>query len=751
MNTATLTRPAPRDSRSLRDQVAALPASTLDLLSGLTGYNLTPPEPEDTTGLADYHQTLHTARADAPTEQVPELDAEIAWVASTLRAAAGSADATADPHGVLARTLAPGLTDWLTHAARPAAAPAPSACTAPPPPSTPHRPHRGCVRHRDPARRRPLQSLRQPPRLVCPACAGTYRRDAYQLLARRPRGGKGIPDTVVPAPGRVRHLHRTVLRHRPHPHRRASTTCTNRQPLRLPPRTLPRPPRPPGSAPTAARCLLGPPRPPPTPVSVSRCAWTATTTTTKSSGTSTPAELWHRTKQAIERHLPARPHAASPASSHTTGIVRCRRSGSPRQSRRIQRRGVVHFHALFRLDGIDPDDPTAITAPPPGLTADRPHRRSSPHAAATTGFTTPGAPRPARGWPITWGDQATAATPTSASSARACPTRAHRTPRRRLPRQIRHQKHRSHRPLLPPASPQRRIALLRRPRGDHIGRLIDACWTPRPTRTHIRRTGRRPASRSRLNGTPLPRLELPATRRRYPTAACHTYAPPPPARLRTREDPAAEQPLCTASPLGTHARLRRPLPHQIPRLLHHLRRDSEPHAAPGHTPPLTAATNAHRARPGRPPRRRRHRHHPHRRRTGTTPAPAGSPTATPSSPTRRQQRPRTPTPPPAPPRSLTTQQRTSMALQKPSNRSKQMSSLAPERLFPAPPRSEYRVIQPKWHTVAEAAVLLNFGLTKTKMLVITGELRSCKDGKHRRILPEWIDEYIARRASEWAS
>jgi excisionase family DNA binding protein len=30
------------------------------------------------------------------------------------------------------------------------------------------------------------------------------------------------------------------------------------------------------------------------------------------------------------------------------------------------------------------------------------------------------------------------------------------------------------------------------------------------------------------------------------------------------------------------------------------------------------------------------------------------------------------------------------------------------------------------------------------MLVITGEIRSVKVGHHRRILPEWVDEYVAR-------
>ena len=32
-----------------------------------------------------------------------------------------------------------------------------------------------------------------------------------------------------------------------------------------------------------------------------------------------------------------------------------------------QRRGVVHFHALIRLDQIDPTDPEAVQRPPSGI------------------------------------------------------------------------------------------------------------------------------------------------------------------------------------------------------------------------------------------------------------------------------------------------------------------------------------------------------------------------------------------------
>jgi len=59
-----------------------------------------------------------------------------------------------------------------------------------------------------------------------------------------------------------------------------------------------------------------------------------------------------------------------------------------------------------------------------------------------------------------------------------------------------------------------------------------------------------------------------------------------------------------------------------------------------------------------------------------------------------------------------------------------------------------RRFAPKWHTVAEVAEMLSYGKTKVRMLVITGDLRSLKDGRSRRILPEWVDEYVARRVAE---
>lgn len=50
--------------------------------------------------------------------------------------------------------------------------------------------------------------------------------------------------------------------------------------------------------------------------------------------------------------------------------------------------------------------------------------------------------------------------------------------------------------------------------------------------------------------------------------------------------------------------------------------------------------------------------------------------------------------------------------------------------------------------------MLRYSLTKTKHLVLSGQIRSIKDGGSRRILPEYVAEYVARKAqgqARWAS
>ena len=62
--------------------------------------------------------------------------------------------------------------------------------------------------------------------------------------------------------------------------------------------------------------------------------------------------------------------------------------------------------------------------------------------------------------------------------------------------------------------------------------------------------------------------------------------------------------------------------------------------------------------------------------------------------------------------------------------------------------TEVQRLSRRWYTVAEVAEMLGYGETKVRMAIIAGDLRSVKDGKLRRILPEWVDEYVALKVSE---
>lgn len=54
----------------------------------------------------------------------------------------------------------------------------------------------------------------------------------------------------------------------------------------------------------------------------------------------------------------------------------------------------------------------------------------------------------------------------------------------------------------------------------------------------------------------------------------------------------------------------------------------------------------------------------------------------------------------------------------------------------------------RWYSVAEVAEMLGYGQSKVRMLIIQGDLKSLKDGGSRRVLPEWVDEYVQLRAQQ---
>jgi hypothetical protein len=104
-------------------------------------------------------------------------------------------------------------------------------------------------------------------------------------------------------------------------------------------------------------------------------------------------ELWRRTTIALRRRLDklARDHGTTVKPSYA-------------KVAEFQRRGLVHFHAIIRLDGLDPADPTRIIAPHSALTATV-LADAIRAAAASTWFATVSHPARPRGWDISWGTQ----------------------------------------------------------------------------------------------------------------------------------------------------------------------------------------------------------------------------------------------------------------------------------------------------------------------------------------------------------
>jgi excisionase family DNA binding protein len=57
-------------------------------------------------------------------------------------------------------------------------------------------------------------------------------------------------------------------------------------------------------------------------------------------------------------------------------------------------------------------------------------------------------------------------------------------------------------------------------------------------------------------------------------------------------------------------------------------------------------------------------------------------------------------------------------------------------------------LQRRWYTVAEVAEILGYGQSKVRMLILQGDLKSLKDGGSRRVLPEWVEEFVQLRAQQ---
>jgi hypothetical protein len=217
---------------------------------------------------------------------------------------------------------------------------------------------------------------------VCPACAETYRADTYQLIRAGVVGGKGVPESVAahpcvfatltapsfgPVHARITGPGGQVQRCRP---RRKRSVCPHGRLLSCPRRHR------------ETDACLGQPLCPDCYDYQGAVAWNAHA-----------PELWRRTTIALRRRLDklARDH-------HTRVKL------SYAKVAEFQARGLVHFHAIIRLDGHDPANPGRVIVPPPVFTAQLLFA-SIQATVASAWFATVSHPAQPKGWDIRWGSQ----------------------------------------------------------------------------------------------------------------------------------------------------------------------------------------------------------------------------------------------------------------------------------------------------------------------------------------------------------
>jgi hypothetical protein len=218
---------------------------------------------------------------------------------------------------------------------------------------------------------------------VCPACAETYRADTYHLVRAGLIGGKGVPESVATHPvvfatftapsfGPVhsRIVDPTTGMVKPCRMRRRIQRCPHGRAMACPQRH------------TENASCIGQPLCPQCYDYNHHVVWNAWA-----------SELWRRTMITANR--------AVKALDSTYGVTL---KLSYVKVAEYQTRGVIHFHALIRLDAVDPTDPDTLRPPPAGMTAIDLDRIITGAAVSTT-FTTPPHPRSPVGWDLRWGNQ----------------------------------------------------------------------------------------------------------------------------------------------------------------------------------------------------------------------------------------------------------------------------------------------------------------------------------------------------------
>jgi replication initiator protein RepSA len=207
---------------------------------------------------------------------------------------------------------------------------------------------------------------------VCPSCSAVYKRDARQLVRAGLAGGKGIPDSITAhpcvfatltapsfGPVHARWMRcKTVLPCRPRRDTKARR-CPHGRDISCPTRHVDDDPR------------LGQPMCPDCYDYESAVLFNAYA-----------GSLWRRFTTYLPRHL-ARQLGITQKLLRSLACIRYVRVAE------YQARGVVHFHAVIRLDASG----DGYQPPPPGLTADILSEASLPAAAAVRlPVTAPGGP-----------------------------------------------------------------------------------------------------------------------------------------------------------------------------------------------------------------------------------------------------------------------------------------------------------------------------------------------------------------------
>ncbi|WP_246001682.1 replication initiator [Allorhizocola rhizosphaerae] len=323
----------------------------------------------------------------APENSPVHVDADERLTRGLLQELSGLplVDVPGDPDGLLARAARPDLGGWLAHAARARGCAHPvrlrgevltvQAST-------------GVVLQRFNTDDLPDKVLYKPcgTRLAsrCPACAEVYRWDTYQLVKAGLAGGKGVPETVATHPavfatftapsfGLV-HT-RDARSPKPCRPRRDRPVCPHGKPLSCMALHAENDPR--LGQPLCLDCYDH----------THHVVWNHLV-----------GKLWDRTMLRLRR--------ATGATG--AGPIRLRFA----KVAEYQRRGVVHLHALIRIDGHDPNDPDAFLPPPVAVAPDGSTiplysaarlAETVKTVAAELALRTQAHPANADGWVIAWG------------------------------------------------------------------------------------------------------------------------------------------------------------------------------------------------------------------------------------------------------------------------------------------------------------------------------------------------------------